>query len=461
MRVTVTQIEPARYRIASGVKHLDQAAKRPGTFRVKLQHIVIAPNFMPVCFLVYMATRIAVLFVHPLEQSSDFQWYYQRAVEITSGSGYAEGGVLTAFWPVGWPGFLAALFNITGPSVLAAQIANLIFAALVFGFTAMLGTALFRDQMVGRAAVLILTLYPNQIGYVPLLSTEIFYELLLLLSIYLLMQERLLPALLAGLVFGIATLTKTQSLLLPGFILLGVFITAPSRESLFRLTKIMCAVYVTTMLVIIPWTYRNYVVFHALIPVSTNGGWTLLTGNNPEANGDYTPDTVLAQGITHNPAEQVTMDRLARTRAVTWIKENPIKFLLLMPKKLVRLWGPDGEAEWFYQRGFVHYDASVFLFRAVRGLNQVYYFGILLLALPSIWQVLRRRDKAFPWTTMGLGLCTYFSLISLVFSGQSRFHFSLMPFVAVYAAWTLVRVLTDVRASRAPGVPPDGRRQFG
>jgi hypothetical protein len=353
------------------------------------------------------------------------------------------------------------VFTITGPSVLAGQIANLICAALVFAITTMLGTSLFRDQMVGRAAVLLLMLYPNQIAYVPLLSTEIFYELTLLLGIYLLMRERLLSALLAGLVFGVATLTKTQSIFLPGFILFGVFITSPSRRSFLALTKTMCAMYVTTMLVIVPWSCRNYMVFDAFIPVSTNGGWTLLTGNNPEANGDYTPNTVLAQGLTHDPAEQVTMDRLARTRAVSWIKQNPIEFLLLMPKKLVRLWVPDGEAEWFYQRGFEHYDANVLLFRAVRVLNQAYYFVILLLALPSVWLLLRKRDTARPWATAGVGLCAYFSLISLVFSGQSRLHFSLMPFIAIYAAWTLVRYITDVRPFRRLGTFPERDGQPG
>ena len=41
---------------------------------------------------------------------------------------------------------------------------------------------------------------------------------------------------------------------------------------------------------------------------------TLLTGNNPEANGDYTPKTVLAEGISRSPADQVAMDRVARAR---------------------------------------------------------------------------------------------------------------------------------------------------
>jgi hypothetical protein len=420
---------------------LDQSAIKPSTLGIRLNSTLISPAFLPICFAIYLVQRIAVLFVRPLEQSSDFLWYYQRATEILLGAGYAENGVITAFWPVGWPGFLAVLFGVTGPSVAAAQIANLVFSAGVFVLTDRLGTALFRDPRVGRAAVLILTFYPNQIGYVPLLSTEVFYELLLLLSIFLLMQECILPAFLAGIVFGIETLTKTQSLLVPAFIAAVVFVAAPSRQFLVRLTAAMCVVYVAALLVIAPWSYRNYTAFGTFIPVSTNGGWTLLTGNNPEARGDYTPDTVLAEGISHDPARQVAMDQLSRARAVAWIKENPVDFLLLMPRKLVRLWAPDGEAEWFYQRGFRGYDNNVLLFRTVRVLNQAYYALVVLLALPSVWLLLRRRVPVSPWAAVGVGLCIYTSLISLIFSGQSRFHFSLMPFIAMYAAWTLVRAL--------------------
>src|ERR1019366_6370531 len=144
------------------------------------------------------------------------------------------------------------------------------------------------------------------------------------------------------------TLTKTQTLCLPAIMLFGVFLTERSRRSLVGRAKTLSALYITMMLIVIPWSWRNYLVFDAFIPVSTNGGWTLLTGNNPEANGDYTPDTVLAQGLSNNPADQVSMDRLARTRAVTWIKENPIGFLLLLPRKLLRLWVIDGDTEWFY-----------------------------------------------------------------------------------------------------------------
>ena len=106
----------------------------------------------------------------------------------------------------------------------------------------------------------------------------------------------------------------------------------------------------------------------------------------------------------------------------------------------MRLWVPDGEAGMGLPARFRAIRSNMLLFRVLRVLNQAYYFTLLLLALPSVGLVVRRRTEAMPWATAGLSLIIYFSVISLVFSGQSRFHFSLMPFVAMYSAWTMVRV---------------------
>jgi hypothetical protein len=45
-----------------------------------------------------------------------------------------------------------------------------------------------------------------------------------------------------------------------------------------------------------------------------------------------------------------------------------------------------------------------------------------------------------PQTLVAPLLLLYFTAISLVFSGQSRYHAPLMPFVIGYAAWTLARL---------------------
>lgn len=421
-----------------------------------LRRMILSTWFVPMCLVLFAATRIAMLSIGPLTPTTDYLWYFHRAAGLAAGEGYREAGVLTAFWPVGWPAMLSLIFRLTGPSVLAGQIANLAFALAAALLTLRLATFWFADRILariaGRLALLILALLPNQIGYVPILSTELFYQFLLVAALCLLGRERPLAALLAGLVVGIATLTKAQSLPIPGFVIAWVLLatpasTLPLRAGLARALRQGAIVYLAALLVVAPWTWRNWQVLHAFVPVSTNGGWTLLTGNNPEATGDYVPLPSTAAGIDHDPAHQVEMDRIARTRAIDWIKANPGRFIALMPAKFLRLWLPDGEAEWSFQAGYAQYDAYHLWFRAARWINQGAYLLVALLSLPTIWRLLRRLPRRaaemppseLPWAQSGLAVCTYFTLISLVFSGQSRFHFALMPLLALYAGATLAR----------------------
>jgi hypothetical protein len=176
-------------------------------------------------------------------------------------------------------------------------------------------------------------------------------------------------------------------------------------------------------------------VLHAFVPVSTNGGYTLLTGNNPSAWGGYTWDDPLVTDLSKDPRNQVAMDRIAASRARAWIAANPLGFIRLIPLKIWRLWVGDGEAEWLYQSGYAGYQAHVLLFRSVRVINQVFYAALVLLAavsLPSMW---RRRASLPAWCWSGWAVIGYFTVLTVVFSGQSRFHFALMPFVALYAGW--------------------------
>src|SRR5438270_12952247 len=167
--------------------------------------VLLSPYFVPTCFFLYVGIRLAVVWFVPIDQYSDNLWYYNRAVALAAGHGYSQDGIPTAFWPPGWPGALGALFWTFGPSPWVGQIANLAFAVIVFWLTLRLGSIIFRDGMVGRVAVLILACYPNQIGYVPVLGTEVFYTALLLLAIAVIVGAQNWPTcILSGILFGIA-----------------------------------------------------------------------------------------------------------------------------------------------------------------------------------------------------------------------------------------------------------------
>jgi hypothetical protein len=83
--------------------------------------------------LAFVLPRLALLFTASGLSVSDAIWYFDRAVSIVHGNGYAFDGVPTAFWPVGYPGFLALLFVIFPETLETGLVANFFLAAITAG----------------------------------------------------------------------------------------------------------------------------------------------------------------------------------------------------------------------------------------------------------------------------------------------------------------------------------------
>jgi hypothetical protein len=238
-------------------------------------------------------------------------------------------------------------------------------------------------------------------------------------------------------VLGIGTLVKTQTILF-AFMLVPIGFWYWGGHGR-RTRALVCAALVplVAILVVLPWSLRNLATFGTFFLVSTNGGMTLLTGNNPSANGDYTPNDPLVAQARFSVADQVEADRRAKALALQWIRDNPVAAIALAPKKVWRLWSRDGEAEWSYQAGAASYETYRMMFRSVRVLNQLFYAGLLLASVAGVCRLARRGPyRPAPW--FGVVVALYITGIAVLFSGQSRFHFSAMPFLMIYAAWWFV-----------------------
>ena len=74
--------------------------------RITLRRLTSHQYFIPVCLVVGFIVRLIWIALIHADQVSDYEWYYERALSIASGRGYAVDGILTAYWPVGYPGFL-------------------------------------------------------------------------------------------------------------------------------------------------------------------------------------------------------------------------------------------------------------------------------------------------------------------------------------------------------------------
>ena len=93
-----------------------QAGIEPQTIRGKITRLVEHRYFVPVCVILSGLVRLLWIGLVHADQVYDWIWYYQRGVSIASGHGYYVDGIPTAYWPVGYPGFLGGALLSRGPA---------------------------------------------------------------------------------------------------------------------------------------------------------------------------------------------------------------------------------------------------------------------------------------------------------------------------------------------------------
>lgn len=249
--------------------------------------------------------------------------YQALAINVAEGRGYVEGEDfhVTAYRPPGYPFVLAALFKIH-PSPILPKVIN---GLALFGIALVLMA--FTQRVLPKAAnwvpVLVL-LNPLALYSASTLYPQIFGSLLFLSSLYLLTfyRSHRWALALAGLLYGYLVLTIPSFLYIAPFVALYLWLEGrwPTLASTLR-TSLFC---LCMILVVAPWTYRNWVQLQAIVPVSTNGGVNLLYGNSENTRyntgGDLDIDAYKVIGFT---LSEVDADRYYKESALKWIKAHP------------------------------------------------------------------------------------------------------------------------------------------
>lgn len=163
-----------------------------------------------------------------------------------------------------------------------------------------------------------------------------------------------------------------------------------------------------------------------------------MISNNPYATGKHIwDDNVdgllgdLRQGDSDMHVNEVAREERARQIGLAYIREHPGRTLLLWPKKLEYMYRSDIEGL-FYTMGMIEAPgrALKIIYLGLRAFAETYYVAILALAFFSWRVVLRGKSTGYK---MGLYVALYFTAVCLVFHGNARYHFPIMPWIAMYA----------------------------
>jgi len=314
-----------------------------------------------VAALVNFAAIVLVTGLATVEPRGDEQEYVTLARRL-----YEHGEFLGLRRTPLWPGLMAAVFTVTGPSIAAGKILNALLGAFTPVGVLFLGRQLFDRRTAALAAGIVAllpttfivnaTLYSETAGTVAFVWTNV-------LLFWLLSRAdpagsgRLALRPLDWVAFGAAL--AVTNLVKPAFLLWMPLLVAVGvwhfRRALGALTAGIAVASIGFVVVMAPWWVRNWQVSGHFVPFSTAGDQSLLEANNPglarmdpqhiriggrpvwTGPGKFLADwsqTGLVDATELAKLDDVGQARYARVQALAWIEGHPREWLGLVAKKL-------------------------------------------------------------------------------------------------------------------------------
>ena len=370
--------------------------------------------------------RTAFISFHQRPLISDEREYDRLAYNLASKAAYTYDGTPTAYRPIGYPAFVSVFYFVHGHHPVAIKCLQ----ALIDVATSLLIYVLlvgYPNRMRVIAAGLWAFNIPA-IFYSNLMMSETVFTFLLTLAAVVLTrypERRSSSAYHIGICLGVLVLFKPSALI---FLLVVPFFFRRLSLPLKNLSLAALAF----VLVLAPWFLRNFLTFDRL-SLASNGGINLLIGNNPQATGAYgiTFDPVILQGAK----SEFEADHMAFQSASEYILQNPGTFVVNAAKKLGRLLESEGGLlVWTFHPSpedthtrYAEKYASIPLSLTL-STNLPYLFMMLL----GVFGFLASKKDPVWWISSSFA--GSWVLLHLIFFGGGRFHFPLMPFVAIYAA---------------------------
>ncbi len=395
----------------------------------------------------------------------DLGYYHDWAVRILAGNAPSE--VFEQSPLYAW--FLAAIYGLFGTGPLAPRVVQIVLGALTCAMVCAIARRLLTPGA-GLAAGLMAAAYGPFLFYDTMLMKESIGVFLFTLALWQLAASEgwktgLLA--LAGLSLGLSALVRDNLILLTPVVLVWIACSAlvgPARLHRRHRLDIATAMWSFAggvLLIVLPVAARNYHVSGDWVLLTAGGGEVFYIGNNPSANGYYSPPPFVrpTSVVEHEDFRVEAARRMGRplgeiSRAesssfwlrsgLRWIASHPGDWLGLIGRKLLIFWNhyelPDNQS-------YAHHRRLIAILRA-----PLVTFGLLapLAAAGILLSVSWWRALLLPWI-IGAG----YLMAVMLFFNFGRFRMPMIPVLLVLASGAISGAASCIdrsaRARRRPG----------
>lgn len=395
--------------------------------KINLVYVVVVLSFL---------LSIFYSFWHHIPPVVDAKAYDNIAVNLVNGFGFKEDPNKTFQFDTAivragpaYEFFLAGLYKIFGHRYEIVWLVQAVLHAGAAWLLYLISKNIFsqRGEVAGLIAAALFGLHPDLIEISAMLMTETLYLFLVILTIWLFIKIYQTPtdkylSVYLGLILGLAILSRPPVLLFIPIIAVFYILNRRYQEG------VICGI--VLFLVLLPWTIRNYIIFHQFILTTLIGQYNLWVGNTLLSDGGQISGGFNAL-ITYTEAHGFfDLKNKAGQEFWLFVINYPLVFLKLCMVRFIRFFSlirPMGF--WFYQNGwpqllFVVSSALAIVVLFVSG-----FTGILLAK--------KERYTLFNYLIL-LALTSPLVLIPTVV--QSRYRFQIYPFLALFGGYFLSKL---------------------
>lgn len=380
------------------------------------------------------ALRLALGWLFDAPPTWDGELYERGARSLASGLGYscfmfgpgADPRVATAYYPVGFPAYLAGFYATFG----AGSFARVLAGALAGAATVALSERLAARVATARAArrvAWVVALAPGAALFATAPMTETLWGALLAASVLAVTSTRgSAPTrwIASGALLAAASYVRPQALILAPLLPLIAAGDARARATRAAATCLVVA------LLVAPWALRNCARLDGCALISTNGAGNFAIGAAPRADGRYLALT--ARDGCGGVVGELARARCWRETAGGWVASDPRRWLRLVEPKIWHTWGYEAFPAGYLRAARPDLLGEVGEAR-LRALLTAHWGVILALAIASLLPTHPRRPLG------GAGLAALATLAAVTathaaFFGGDRYHLPLLALVAPLAA---------------------------
>jgi len=408
--------------------------------------------------ILYLVVQIIYVIFSPVKYQSDCLYYHKLAEQcIKAHTFYPAPQHLYEEYIIA-PLYINLLIIVLSihNSILSIGIMNIIFNMLQLFLLYKISEKLF-DEGVAKITAVIYIFYLNNLGLVLLNFTELFFGVLVLASIYYFLKKQKYSWIFAGLFAGAAIAVRPLGwALVASYIIIYFYNIYKHRKSENYLSQLVGGVAIFIVL----FGMFNFSHFGKFIYTATTGPADFIIGANNDATGAFNA-RVFEKGnigyISHpEKMTYIEQGEYFKHQAINWIEHHPIKWLSLIPAKLMYmfLWDDISIPALFNlqnwdllhvvksvikNKGLGKLMPGVYVFRKIfylmiQAFNYLYYFLVVILIIGGLFYLKQQRGFNSDNEVIII-FCIIGTIMTMLVFGVPRFKYpyliAALPFAAI------------------------------